>query len=89
VRCPGNAYASPEITAARLLARERVLLFCIATNTDWTEAGVTEAVLQVAMVIDLIERVPPHRYVLTKLGREVCGVLLERAGIKLAKTDGP
>ena len=43
----------------------------------------TEAVLQVAMVMDLIERVPPHRYVLTKLGREVCGVLLERAPASL------
>jgi hypothetical protein len=42
--------------AAGLRVPERVLLFCLASNTDWQKAGVTHATAQHVMVRGLIER---------------------------------
>jgi ketosteroid isomerase-like protein len=80
--------ASPEIIASNLPARERIVLLCVATGTDWGAVGISEATAQHLIVMDLIERPRPRgSYVLTKLGREVLAALLERAGIKLARGD--
>jgi hypothetical protein len=40
--------------ATELTVPERLLLFCLATNTDWQEAGVTHATAQHLMVRGLI-----------------------------------
>jgi hypothetical protein len=36
----------PETVAAELTVPERVLLFCLASGTDWVKAGVTHATAQ-------------------------------------------
>jgi hypothetical protein len=65
-----------------------VLLFCVATGTDWAKAGITGATAQVMMVKNLIDRDRSSmHFVLTKLGRAVLAELLERAGIKISTTN--
>ena len=39
-----------ESIAAELTVPERVLLFCLASDTDWQKAGVTHATAQHVMV---------------------------------------
>jgi hypothetical protein len=56
---------------------ERILLLCLASDTDWQKAGVTHATAQHVMVRGLIER--DHaatRYAMTDQGRAVLGALL-------------
>jgi hypothetical protein len=42
--------SSPHDIASKLAASERVLLFCLASDTDWTIAGVTDATAQRMLV---------------------------------------
>jgi hypothetical protein len=49
-------HPTPESIAADLTAFERVLLFCLASNTDWTKAGVRHVTAQTMLVRRLIER---------------------------------
>jgi hypothetical protein len=42
--------------AADLTVPERILLFCLATDTDWQEASITHAMAQQMMVRGLVER---------------------------------
>ena len=66
-----------ESIAAELTVPERLLLFCLATDTDWQTAGITHATAQQVMVRGLIER--DHaatRYALTDQGRAVLGAVL-------------
>jgi hypothetical protein len=67
-----------ESTAAGLTVPERVLLFCLASGTDWQKAGVTHATAQCLMVRGLIERTAAGSYLLTEEGRAVFAALLER-----------
>ena len=68
---------TPETIAAALTIAERVLLFCIASDTDWAKAGVTGATAQHLYVRGLIERKrTPIRFVLTDKGRKVLAALL-------------
>lgn len=59
-----------------------MLLFCLASGTDWVKAGVTYATAQVMMVRGLIEREHGASFRLTDQGRAVLGALLAGAGIK-------
>jgi hypothetical protein len=79
------AVATPEAIANQLAVEERVILFCVASGTDWTRAGNGAATARNMIVKDLLahER-KPSRLVLTARGRAVLGALLSRAGIKLA-----
>ena len=38
----------PETIAAELTVPERVLLFCLASNTDWVKAGVFKRIFDAA-----------------------------------------
>jgi len=73
-----------ESIAAALTVPERVLLFCLASDTDWVEAGVTHATIRHLLVRNLIERDHGNRFVLISQGDEVLSVLLGHSGLKLA-----
>jgi hypothetical protein len=45
-----------EKVAAGLTVPECVLLFCLASDTDWQKAGVTHATAQQMMIRGLIDR---------------------------------
>ena len=71
---------TPHSIAADLSVPERVLLFCLASRTDWTRAGVTHAAVRHMVVRNLVERGPAsNRYVLTEQGRAVLDALLHGA----------
>jgi hypothetical protein len=59
---------APHI-ADELNVPERVLLFCVASGTDWERAGLTGAVVTSAIVRGLIQRDPLGQLSLTKQGR--------------------
>jgi hypothetical protein len=62
--------------AAELTVPERVLLFCIASGTEWARAGVTGATATAMVVRGLIERDSGDELTLTKDGRAVLEALL-------------
>jgi hypothetical protein len=69
---------TPESIAAELTVPERVLLFYLASDTDWQKAGVTHATAQHMMVRGSIER--DHavsRYALTEQGRALLAALID------------
>jgi hypothetical protein len=66
--------------AAELSVSERVLLFCVASGTEWTRAGVTGATATAMMVKGLIERSSADDLTITKDGRTVLDALLKRKG---------
>lgn len=67
---------TPACIAAGLTVAERVLLFCIASATDWSKVA-THAAVRHLMVRSLIERARiGSGYVLTPEGRAVLNVLV-------------
>jgi hypothetical protein len=73
----------PETIAAELTVPERVLLFCVASGTDWAKAGVTSATAQKMVVRNFLDRDHSTTHmVLTDQGRAVLSALLSQ-GIKL------
>ena len=72
------AEPTPQSIAAALTVSERLLLFCLASGTDWQAASITHATAQQMMVRGLIEREAATRYVLTEQGRAVLAAVLER-----------
>jgi hypothetical protein len=59
--------------AAALAVPERILLFCLASDTDWQKAGVTHATAQVMLGKNLVERnQAATRFVLTERGGAPC-----------------
>jgi hypothetical protein len=71
-----EALRQPENVAAGLSVSERLLLFCIASHTDWQKAGVTGTTVTAMMVRGLIERNAGGRLSPTNEGREVLAALL-------------
>jgi hypothetical protein len=63
---------------------ERVLLFCVASNTDRAKAGITGATAQVMLIKGLVERDHASSFRLTDQGRAVLSALLPRRGVILA-----
>jgi hypothetical protein len=60
------------VIASDLRVPERIVLFCLASGTDWERAYVTHATAQHLLVRGLIDRDPgPARFKLTPLGRDV------------------
>jgi hypothetical protein len=45
-----------ETIAAELTVPERVLLFCLASDTNWVKAGVSHSTAQHLLVRNLVER---------------------------------
>ena len=75
------AKPTAESIAAALTVPERLLLFCLASDTDWQAAsitGITHATAQHMMVRGLIERQAATSYMLTDQGRAVLAAMLER-----------
>jgi hypothetical protein len=69
----------PDSTVAQteaLSIPERILLFCVASGTDWERAGITGATLTAMMIKGLIAREPTGGLYLTKEGRAVLAMLL-------------
>jgi len=66
-----------ETVAAELLVQERVLLFCVATGTDWQKADVAGDTTTVMVVKGLIDRDTAGRLTLTNAGRQVLRALLK------------
>jgi hypothetical protein len=65
-----------ENIAANLSVPERVLLFCVASNTDWVKAGVTPANAQEMVALGLIECNYKGSHRLTSQGHAVLAALL-------------
>jgi hypothetical protein len=73
------AKPTPESILAELTVPERLLLFCLASDTDWAKVGVTHATAQHMFVKNLIE--PDQgatRFLLTEQGRAVLAAMLDR-----------
>jgi hypothetical protein len=69
-----------EKIAAGLTVPERVLLFCLASGTDWQRAGVTHETAQKMMLQGLIEREgSAGSFALNDQGRAVLAALLVKA----------
>jgi hypothetical protein len=49
---------STDTIAAGLSVPERVLLFCLASGTDWLKAGVPTITVQHLLVRNLVDRDP-------------------------------
>ena len=83
-RCPATAGANlhmakltmPAQVAAGLSARERVLLFCAASGTNWQHAGVTGENVTAMVVKGLITRDAAGEIALTDRGRPVFRAML-------------
>jgi hypothetical protein len=68
----------PEGIAAELGVQERVFQFCLASGTDWTKAGVTQATAQQMLVRGLVDRdQSAARFKLTAQGRAALDALLK------------
>jgi hypothetical protein len=65
-----------DIVAADLSTPERILLFCLASGTEWAQAGVTGATVTAMIVRGLVDRDSAARLVLTSDGRAVLDALL-------------
>ena len=75
------AKQTPESTLAELTIPERLLLFCLASDTDWAKAGVTDATARHMLVKNLVERDQgTTRFLLTEQGRAVLATILGRQG---------
>jgi hypothetical protein len=62
--------------ATELNVPERVLLFCLASGTEWAQAGVTGATTTMMLVRGLVERDSAGGLKMTPQGREVFKVLI-------------
>jgi hypothetical protein len=67
------------VLVVELSVLERVLLFCVASGTDWEQAGITGTVVTAMIIRGLIQRDPLARLFLTKQGRDVLKVLVGEA----------
>ena len=67
---------SAAVQAAALSVPERVLLFCVASGTDWERAGITDTMVTATVIKGLIAREPTGGLYLTKDGRAVLRTLV-------------
>jgi hypothetical protein len=62
--------------AGELAVSERVLLFCVASGTDWERVGITGPMVTAMIVRGLIQCGPGGQLSLTKKGRAVLKELI-------------
>jgi hypothetical protein len=67
---------SPAAQAKALSIPARLLLFCVASRTEWERAGITRATVTTTVVRGLIERDVAGGLTITKKGRAVLAALL-------------
>jgi hypothetical protein len=75
----GNAMAKlmrPADEAQALSVRERVLLLCVASETNWVQAGIAGEIVTAMIVKGLIERDAAGQLSLTDRGRAVVRAML-------------
>jgi hypothetical protein len=72
------AKARPDAAPA-LSIPERILLFCVASDTDWEHAGITGATVTAMVIRGLVERDGGGRLTLTPGGRSALDALLGKA----------
>ena len=65
-----------DVQAAALNAPERVLLFYVASGTDWERAGITGTMVTATVIKGLIAREPTGGLYLTKDGRAALRTLM-------------
>ena len=68
---PARADAPPALSI-----QERILLFCVASGTDWEHAGITGALVTSMVIKGLIAREPTGGLYLTKEGRAALRTLV-------------
>jgi len=68
-------HAAPTLTIP-----ERILLFCVASGTEWEHAGITGATVTTMVIRGLIGRDAGNRLTLTDHGRAALDALLARDG---------
>jgi hypothetical protein len=66
----------PTSAASDLTIRERLLLFCVASSTDWQRAGISGEIVTAMIVRGLIMRDALGRLGLTDRGRAALLALL-------------
>ena len=66
----------PAEVAATLSVRERALLFCVASATDWLLARITEETAIAMLLKGLLRRDTTGRLSLTDRGRDVLQAML-------------
>jgi hypothetical protein len=71
-----NGSSTPAEVAAALSVRERVLLFCIASATDWLLARITAETATALLLKGLLQRDTTGRLSLTDRGRAVLRAML-------------
>jgi hypothetical protein len=74
---PKPTQPTPAALAAKLSVPQRVLLFCVASDTDWRKAKITSPTVQLSIIQKLIERDErTSRLKLADRGRAVFAALL-------------
>jgi hypothetical protein len=68
-----------ETIAAELTVPERMMLFCLASDTNWVKAGVTHSTAQHLLVRNLVKRDHATDFSLTDQGRSVLDALITKA----------
>lgn len=66
--------------AAALSVQERILLFCLASGTEWQKAGVTLKTVTAMVVKGMVDRDVVGHLTITKQGRETLAALLREHG---------
>lgn len=66
------------LTAEGLSVQERILLFCLASDTAWQPAGVTEKTVLNMVIKGLVEREAGAHLSLTRQGRDALAALLDK-----------
>jgi hypothetical protein len=66
----------PTEAAAALRVSERMLLFCVASNTDWKHPAITGEIVTTMVVKGLIDRDTAGALTLTDRGRAVLRAML-------------
>jgi hypothetical protein len=67
---------SPAAQARALGISERLLLFCVASKTEWERAGITGATVTTMVITGLIRHDAAGELALTEHGRAVLAALL-------------
>jgi hypothetical protein len=75
---PAKTTAADAVPALKV--PERVLLFCVASGTDWEHAGIVGATVTAMVVRGMIERDAAGRLTLTPQGRAAFDGLLAKGG---------
>jgi hypothetical protein len=80
---------TPTLNTIALTPRERVLLFCAGSGTDWKRAGVPSETVTALIVRGLLVRDGVGRLALTNSGREALRGLLPGSPNVTDETSGP